>query len=187
MYAKHRYNIYLQGIELISFTRDAKERFISSYIDKHIYKSDQIYLALEGYKKYREEYEVDNIANLCDYLCRKNGYISDHYKKISEYNNQTYYFKLLRRETYPIEVMNEKIWEFLKTYHKDQNMENYREYILGHFTNSINSGKEPADNKISIETLDEEGWRTLLKKKINYKELFEYNASISTIIERFME
>ena len=74
---KYRFNPYLQGLNIISFTRNPYYRFLSTFIDKHIYQDDLMYLNLPGYKAFIEGF-TSNLLNLSTFLQSKN-YISDHY------------------------------------------------------------------------------------------------------------
>ena len=67
LYNKYRYNNYLQNIDIISFVRNPYERFLSSYIDKHVFKSEEVYLGFEGYNKFITNHD-NTIYNLCRFL-----------------------------------------------------------------------------------------------------------------------
>ena len=118
---KYNYNNYLQNINMISFYRDPYHRFISTYIDKHIYKSDKIYLTLPGYHKYLSIYKKDTITNLIDYFLQ-GEYISEHFTQISSsaifncYNNNfdTHcYCKMIHMNL----GVNKHLYDFLKLYY----------------------------------------------------------------------
>jgi hypothetical protein len=89
---RFHFNNYLQNIDFLSFYRNAYHRFISTFIDKHVYKSDSIYVTLDGYIKYINIYKKDNLYNLIHYFLN-GGYISEHFTQITNsaifncYNN----------------------------------------------------------------------------------------------------
>ena len=117
---KHHFNNYLQNIDLISFYRDPYHRFISTFIDKHVYKTDDIYITLEGYHNYLSIYKKDTIYNLTQYLLQ-GGYISEHFRQISDsaifhcYKNNisNCICKLINMK----HGVNLNLYEFLKQYY----------------------------------------------------------------------
>uniref|UniRef100_A0A6C0B144 Sulfotransferase domain-containing protein n=1 Tax=viral metagenome TaxID=1070528 RepID=A0A6C0B144_9ZZZZ len=118
---KYHLNNYLQNIDMISFYRNPYHRFISTYIDKHVYKTDYIYVTLDGYHKYLSIYKKDTIANLIDYFLQ-GGYISEHFTQIADsaifnrYNNtfnNHCYCKMIHMNL----GVNNHLYEFLKQYY----------------------------------------------------------------------
>jgi hypothetical protein len=131
---KYRYNNYLQDIEFILFVRNPYTRFLSSYIDKHIYKkTDFIYPQLEGFIDYTNKYERDCIVNLCDYLC-KGGIISQHYTPLSNIEFYQKYKNKLNMQIVKIEDgLNIHLYNFLNKYHS--NIDEYK--LFDYYENSI--------------------------------------------------
>jgi hypothetical protein len=113
---KWRYNHYLENIEYIQFVRNPYYRFISTFIDKHVFKNDPIYLCLEGFQKYTRMYDNDNIANLCEYLRLPSGrYISEHYISMS---SSIVFDENIKCKTVQIESgILSSLFGFLRKYH----------------------------------------------------------------------
>lgn len=79
---KHYYNAYLQNVQFISFVRNPYYRFLSVFIDKHVYKTDDVYVILDGYTKYINKYDKDTIYNLCKSILNNDDLISLHFSQI---------------------------------------------------------------------------------------------------------
>ena len=130
---KYRYNSYLQNLDLITFVRNPYHRFISTFIDKHVLKTDHIYLQLQGYREFINNYSKNNIYNLAHFVTNKK-YISDHYSIISE--NQTYHFLMNKYKTIKIirieDGVSKHLFDFFIKYHKNINVE-----MLDIFDNKI--------------------------------------------------
>lgn len=180
---KYRYNCYLQNIEFISFVRNPYERFLSSFIDKHVFKTDDIFLNLNGYLDYRAKFSKDCILNVCYYLLNK-GYISDHYTLFSQFNGHIPYFQKLKSTTFKIEEnFNENLCNFFKKYHT--NIE--ETIILKEHKNSIcnknnSNGKMNEINK-NIKLFDEVQWKLFLERfNIDYKMMINGDEELKSII-----
>jgi len=181
---QYRYNQYLQNIDLIGFIRNPYERFLSSFLDKNIIKSDSIYLQLHGFLDYKKKYEKNSISNLLDYLS-KNGYISNHYQPISNYNREIPYYKDLEYKIYKIEEnMNENLYFFLQKYHHTLEKKD----ILQKCDNSIckqNNTKNKMNNfKIfHFQYFNEFEWESYLEKNIiDYKLIIESDIDLKNKI-----
>jgi hypothetical protein len=133
-YNKYKYNCYLQNIDTISFVRNPYERFLSSYIDKHVCKNDEIYLTLDGYNQFTHTYK-ESIFDLCKFLL-SGGVISEHYTLITNYNNHVPYYKKIQPNYIKIEDdLNKQLYDFLKKYHDDMDSASFD--ILNYYTNTI--------------------------------------------------
>ena len=109
----YKYNVYLQNIDFISFTRNPYNRFISSFIDKNVDHVDNIFLNIDGYLSYINTYKIDNMNNLCNFLL-KDGYITEHYTKMCHYD----YIQKIKTKVCKIENnLNEQLYNFLSKYH----------------------------------------------------------------------
>lgn len=185
---QYRYNIYLQNIELISFVRNPYTRFLSSYIDKHVYKTDDIYITLAGFLDYRQNYPKDCMFNLCDFIS-KGGYISDHYRLMMNFNFNIKYYKELKPKYFKIEEnLNENLYAFLKKYHPELD----KKCIIDKHDNSIcntnnSKGKMDEMNR-NIQHFDENQWKMYLERyNINYTLIldgdFELKEKIYSMFE----
>ena len=118
---KYRYNCYLQNIDFISFERNPFHRFISTFLDKHVYKSDNIFITLNGYHEFMHLYKVETMENICDFLL--NGkYISDHYTLASMCDIYTKCNKkTMSNSVHIVKIesagLNAPLYDFLKKYH----------------------------------------------------------------------
>jgi len=192
LYSKYRYNIYLQNIDIISFVRNPYERFLSSYIDKHVFKSESIYLGFEGYKKFTSNYD-NNIYNLCKFLS-SGEFITQHYTLISEYNNVVPYYKLLKKTYVKIEDnLNEELYKFLKKYHS--NIDCIPLDILNYCTNNNFYKKEQTKiNNNDVELIKKlkyftpEEWLNYLSKyNLNYTDIIESDTELKQMIYKMYE
>jgi hypothetical protein len=121
LFLKYRYNNYLQNFDMVSFIRHPYFRFISCYFNKHVDKTDDDYLKLEGYNKYLLEYDnQDTLLNLITYL--NNGNSIDHhttpiYKMsyFNKYTNLKYKIRFIEKD------LNNYLYKFLSKYHILQN------------------------------------------------------------------
>lgn len=192
LHNKYRYNVYLQNIDIISFVRNPYERLLSSYIDKHVYKNEDIYLTFEGYQKFINNNE-NTLYNLCNYLL-SGGVITQHYVLITEYNNIVPYYKTLEKNYVKIEDdLNKHLYEFLKKYHQDVNFEDLN--ILNYCSNNNVYKKEQSKlNNSDIElikkckhfTTDE--WSLYLSKyNLNYKDIIENDEELKNLIYKMYE
>jgi hypothetical protein len=189
LYNKYRYNVYLQNMDIISFVRNPYERLLSSYIDKHVYKNEYIYLTFEGYQKFIDNNE-NTLYNLCNYLL-SGGVITQHYTLITEYNNSVPYYKTLEKNFVKIEDdLNKHLYDFLKKYHEDANLN-----ILDYCTNNNVYKKEQTKlNNTDIElikkckhfTTDE--WILYLSKyNLNYKDIIGNDEELKNLIYKIYE
>jgi hypothetical protein len=150
---KYRFNPFLQGLDIITFSRNPYYRFVSSYIDKHILKDDLMYLNIQGYKNFIQTYP-NNIIALTDYIS-KNNYISDHYLPIYQFDSFYYIIDKIQNtdvnekkhnlQIFPIESsLNNKLYEFLSKYHLstndsvfNNNNNSLKDLILNTYDNSL--------------------------------------------------
>ena len=127
---KYRFNPYLQGLEFITFTRNPYHRFLSSFIDKHVLKEDLMYLNLDGYKLFLQNYKENSISNMVHFIHAKN-YISDHYLPIYLFESFRYVNEKIRETDVSVEKphsltlykiedgMNKLLFTFLAKFHKE--------------------------------------------------------------------
>jgi hypothetical protein len=171
---EYRYNAYLQNIEVISFVRNPYDRFLSSYIDKHIHKSDPIYIELDGFLEYRKKYSNDCMFNLCAYLF-DGGYISDHYRLMSHYNNRFTYYPKIKITFYKIEEnLNENLYQFMRTFHPSIDRKVFTERYDNSICQQFNSPGKMNELNNNIQHFDEHQWKIYLDKfNINYKLIIE--------------
>jgi hypothetical protein len=180
---KYRYNCYLQNIELVSFVRNPYERVLSSFIDKHVFKTDDTFLQLTGYLEYRRKFSKDCILNLCYYLLNKR-HISDHYVLYSHANEHIPYFKKLKSTIFKIEEnLNENLCVFFKKYHT--NVDEIK--IVNEHENSIcrknNSNGKMNEIDKNMKNFDETQWRLFLDgSNINYKMIINGDDELKSII-----
>jgi len=191
-YNKYKYNCYLQNIDIISFVRNPYDRFISSYIDKHVYKNDHVYLTLPGYHDFLKN-NNNNMYDLCKFLFA-GGLISDHYILISKINDKIPYYKSLQKKYYKIEDnLNKHLYDFLKKYHPDMDDLNFD--FLNYYTNTIVYKQKPTkmDNQ-NIELIKElkyftpEKWSEYLDKyNLNYKDIINNDPELKQLINSIYE
>ena len=192
LYNKYRYNIYLQNIDIISFVRNPYERFLSSYIDKHVFKSEEVYLGFEGYNKFITNHD-NTIYNLCRFLS-SGEFITQHYTLLSDYNKSVPYYKLLKKTYVKIEDnLNEHLYNFLKKYHIDIDFESLD--ILNYCTNNNFYKKEQIkDTNHDIELIKKlkhftpDEWNLYLSKyNIIYKDIIDNDAELKQMIYKMYE
>jgi hypothetical protein len=176
---QYRYNIYLQNIQLISFIRNPYERFLSTYIDKHIFQNDPIYISLNGFLLYKHTYQKDTIHNLIDFLSNNNNYITDHTKSITNFNNVCPYFNTFSNNISYHNLDNglEELYHFLKPFH----ISLFKKDIITKCDNSIISQNNKLHKLNDTEIIDYNNnhkflhydvndWKNYLEQfKINYK------------------
>jgi hypothetical protein len=192
LFNKYRYNVYLQNIDIISFVRNPYERILSSYIDKHVYKSEDIYLTFEGYNKFIKNND-DTLYNLCKYLLSGET-ITNHYTLVSEYNNNIPYYKSLNKTIVKIEDgLNKHLYDFLKKYHPE--LESNKLGILNYCTNN-NVYKKEQTKTINTEgelirqlkNFTPEKWLDYLSKyNLSYKDIIENDEELKNLIYTIYE
>ena len=177
---KYRFNPYLQGLNIISFTRNPYYRFLSTFIDKHIYQDDLMYLNLPGYKAFIEGF-TPNLLNLSTFLQSKN-YISDHYLPFHHFECCKYLVNKIKNTNeqekkhilkfYKIEDgLNNILYTFLSQFHHEIDisiLNSYENTILNkqYFT-SNNSNEILSHDKFIIYNNDE--WKLYLSNHaLNY-------------------
>ncbi len=192
LYNKYRYNAYLQNIDIISFVRNPYERIFSSYIDKHVYKSEEIYLTFEGYNKFIKNNE-NTIYNLCKFLL-SGEFITQHYTPVSEYNNSVIYYNSLEKTVVKIEDgLNKHLHNFLKKYHPELESDNMG--ILNYCTNNNVYKKEQAKlTNTETELIRQlkhytpEKWLDYLSKyNLSYKDIIENDEELKKLIYTMYE
>ena len=192
VFNKYKYNAYLQNIEMISFVRNPYDRFLSSYIDKHIYKNDDIYLTLQGYHKFIDNYE-NTIVDLCKFIL-SGELISNHCELIVNHNNHVPYYKNLQKQTFKIEDnLNKHLYNFLKKYHT--NIEDKSEYILNHYSNTIyykkiQTKKPNLDINLikKLKNFKRNEWFDYLGEyNLNYKEIIDHDHELKNLIYKIYE
>jgi hypothetical protein len=192
LYNKYRYNIYLQNIDIISFVRNPYDRFISSYIDKHVFKSEENYLTFDGYQKFIKNNE-NTLYDLCNYLL-SGQFITNHYTLITEYKNSVSYYKSLSKNYVKIEDnLNEHLYIFLKKYHSD--LESKHLDILNYCTNNNVYKKEQSKlTNTNIELIRQlkyftpEKWIVYLEKyNLNYKYIIDNDPEFKNLIYKLYE
>jgi len=184
---KYRYNNYLQNINIVSFIRNPYHRFLSTFIDKHIYRTDNTFLNLIGYKNYLEIVKKDSINNLCIFLLN-NNYISDHYCLLTNFGYNKLYKNIVYNTIRIEDDLNKKLYNFLKKYHND--IDNYN--IIDLHDNSIfNYNKDYSKNNLSIvdpklKYFDKNEWDIYLNKNIlNYKIILD--KELKKLIYKYFE
>ena len=192
LYNKYRYNVYLQNIAIISFVRNPYERFISSYIDKHVFKNEDIYLTFEGYNKFIKNND-DTINNLCKFLL-SGEFITKHYTLVSEYNNSVPYYKFLKKKYVKIEdELNKHLYDFLKNYHFEVDLESVD--ILNYCTNN-NFFKKEQKKTINtdlelikqLKNFTPEKWLDYLSKyNLNYHDIIENDKELKNLLYKMYE
>ena len=192
VYNKYRYNVYLQNIDIISFVRNPYERILSSYIDKHVYKSELIYLTFEGYNKFIKNNE-NTIYNLCNFLL-SGEIITQHYTLVSEYNNNFSYYKSLNKTVVKIEDgLNKHLYDFLKKYHIEIDSEKLN--ILNYCINNNVYKKEQTkltntDTNLirQLKHFTPEKWLDYLSKyNLSYKDIIDNDEELKNLIYKIYE
>jgi hypothetical protein len=191
---KYKYNVYLQNMDIICFVRNPYERFISSYIDKHVYKNDHIYITLRGYNEFVNTSSYNNnMYDLCKFLF-SGGVISSHYALYTKSNDSIPYFKLLKKKYVKIEHdLNKNLYDFLKKYHNDMDDLNFD--YLNYYTNTIvyKQKQIKIDNQNSelikeLKYFTPEKWSEYLSKyNLNYKNIIENDPELKNLIYSLYE
>lgn len=187
---KYRFNPYLQGINFITFTRNPYHRFLSSYIDKHIFRQDLMYLNIDGYKKF-----VENNKNIIYYLAQyitRGNYITDHYLPTTMFDCYKFIVNDIKNTThnnphkltiFKIEDgLNTILYNFLSKYHENINKFGLLKVFDNSIINKINNSKrsekhlENSNNLVISNKLlqfyDTNKWEEYLKhNKLNYDEI----------------
>ena len=175
---KYRFNPFLQGIDFITFSRNPYHRFLSTFIDKHVYCDDLMYLNLDGYQSFFNN-NKNTIVNLSKFISNKN-YISDHYLPLHHFEGFQYIINKIKETSmqdtslqeknhtlniYKIEDgLNKILFSFLSQYHKDIDLD-----ILNIYKNSIfQKMTKLKDNKSS----------NLLEKKLSDYEMNEWSIHL---------
>jgi hypothetical protein len=189
---KYRYNAYLQNIDIISFVRNPYDRFLSSYIDKHVFKNEQVYLTFEGYQNFIKNND-NTIHNLCKYLA-SGGFITQHYTSVTNYNNSVPYYKSLKKNYVKIEDnLNKHFYDFLKKYHPDLQSDSFA--ILNYCTNNNFYKKEQTkqtnyDVEIfrNLKNFTVEQWSDYLSKyNLVYKDIIENDEELKSLLYKMYE
>jgi hypothetical protein len=192
LYNKYRYNAYLQNIDIISFVRNPYERILSSYIDKHVFKTESTYLTFKGYTKFVKNNE-NTLYNLCNYLL-SGEFITQHYTSISEYNISVPYYNSLKKKVVKIEDgLNKHLYEFLKKYHPE--LESGNLGILNYCTNNNVYKKEQTkltntEREVirQLKHFTPEKWLNYLSKyNLNYKDIIENDEEFKKLIYKIYE
>jgi hypothetical protein len=188
---KYRYNVYLQNVDIISFVRNPYNRFLSSFIDKHIYKNDDIYVTLPGYYKFINKYE-NTIHNLCNFLLSGEE-ISMHYATIVDHNDNIPYYKNLNKQIFKIEDnLNKQLYDFFEKYH---DIDCKSEYILNHYSNTIHykkiqTKKRNLDTELikKLKNYEIDGWLNYLSEyNLNYKDILDNDDELKKTIYKMYE
>jgi len=166
---KYRYNSYLQNIKFISFERNPYHRFISTFLDKHVYKSDSIFLTLDGYHEFMHKYKVETIDNMILFLSN-GGYISEHYTLMSVCPvYKKHHYTCIKMDT----GLNAHLYDFLKQYYT--NIDDFD--IQNMFENVKDNKRGKQECSISMylpyHQYDPNQWEKYLK---------EYNINYDTIL-----
>jgi hypothetical protein len=192
LYNKYRYNVYLQNIDIISFVRNPYERILSSYIDKHVYENEEIYLTFEGYNKFIKDNE-NTMNNLCKFLL-SGEIITQHYTLVSEYNNNVPYYKSLNKTVVKIEDgLNKNLYKFLKKYHPE--LESCKSGILNYCANNNVYKKEQmkltnvdAELIRQLKHFTPEKWLEYLSiYNLIYKDIIENDPELKNLIYKLYE
>lgn len=182
---KYRYNPYLQGFDFIVFGRNPYNRFVSSFIDKHVFQEDLQYLNLPGYKNFINNNE-NKILNMAIFI--QNNYISDHYlpfHKFDSYNHIIYKMAnvIENEKKHSLEFnrmedgLNINIYNFLSKYHDNLNKD-----LLNIYENSIVKKEDnltdniKKSNSINLVNFTIEEWKNYLKNNILKYELILTNS-----------
>jgi len=192
VYNKYRYNVYLQNFDMISFVRNPYERILSSYIDKHVFKTEDTYLTFEGYTQFVKNNE-NTLYNLCNYLL-SGEFITQHYTSFTKYNDGIPYYKSLKKTVVKIEDgLNNYLYYFLKKYHPE--LEIHKSGILNYYTNN-NVYKKEQTKLTNTETevirqlkhFTPEKWLDYLSKyNLSYKDIIENDEELKNLIYKIYE
>ena len=174
----YRYNDYLENIEYINFVRNPYYRFISTFIDKHIFKRDPIYVSLDGYLNYMIKYNnVDTIFNLCQFISDGN-YISEHFipQTLSCPSNINY--KIFKIEN----DLNKNIYNFLEKFH---DIKKYKDYIMNCKENkiTIDCSDLKKEEVVNVLHFSSEQWLKYLNDNdLNYNRILKNNIELKELI-----
>ena len=115
----YKFNVYLQGFDIVSFIRHPFLRFISCYFNKHINKFDAYYLNRAEYINYLNKFDnKDSLYNFADYLQSGNS-VDNHSLPITKMLYFTKYPQL-NYQVYNIdENLHQLLFTFFSKYHKD--------------------------------------------------------------------
>ena len=183
----YKYNVYLQNIDFISFTRNPYYRFISSFIDKNVDHVDNIFLNIGGYKSYINKYKVDNMNNLCNFLLN-DGYITEHYTKMCQHD----YIQNIKTKVFKIENnLNEQLYNFLSKYHFDLDesfIKTCRSNVNSHMKNLIDVKRDDQNMNIyDFILFDRLDWLNYLSKnKLDYDNILK-NTKLKNLIYKVYE
>ena len=183
----YKYNVYLQNIDFISFTRNPYYRFISSFIDKNVDHVDNIFLNIDGYKSYINKYKVDNMNNLCNFLLN-DGYITEHYTKMCQHD----YIQNIKTKVFKIENnLNEQLYNFLSKYHFDLDesfIKTCRSNVNSHMKNLIDVKRDDQNMNIyDFILFDRLDWLNYLSKnKLDYDNILK-NTKLKNLIYKVYE
>jgi len=164
---KYRYHSYLQNITFISFERNPYHRFISTFLDKHVYKTDSIYLILDGYTEFMKQYKIETIENIVSFLSN-NGYISEHFTLMSRcpiYTNKKHKYTCIKMDS----GLNAHLYDFLKQYYT-----NIDDFDIQNMFENVKDNKRGKKESLISDSFayDEYGpaeWESYLKEyNINY-------------------
>jgi len=183
----YKYNVYLQNIDFISFTRNPYYRFISSFIDKNVDRVDNIFLNIDGYLTYLKKYKTDTMYNLGNFLL-KDGYITEHYTKMCQHE----YVQKIKTKVCKIEDgLNLQLYNFLVKYHDNLDesfVKTCRENINSHMKkNSLNDVKNENMNNYDFIMFNRIDWLNYLSKnKLDYDILLK-NKKLKNFIYKIYE
>ena len=167
---RFRYNVYLEEIDYIHFVRNPYQRFLSTFIDKHVFQRDDIFIQLQGYKDFKQVFNRCDLMDLCLYI-KEEKYISEHYVPQSKI--------VLSPEILTLQIdddkgLNQYLTEFLKKYHPKMDVLS----SLGCFENSIQAysldkqtKKEP---RLWLKYFSREEWLEYLEKNnLDYENILD--------------
>lgn len=169
-FEQYRYNVYLEEIEYIHFVRNPYQRFLSTFIDKHVFQRDDIFVQLQGYKEFKHVFNKGNLLDLCLFL-KQGHFISSHYTPQSKITLSP------EIPTYHIddgEGLNHHLTEFLRKFHPQMDLLR----SLGCFENSIQGyslEKKTEKETLSwLKYLSREEWIEYLEKNnLNYDNILD--------------
>lgn len=157
---RFRYNVYLEEMDYIHFVRNPYHRFLSTFLDKHVFFRDDIFVQLQGYQEFKEKYNRGSLMDLCLFL-KEGKYISEHYMPQSKI--------VLSPEipTFAIDDnrgLNHYLTAFLKRFHPKMDLLS----SLACFENSIQAyslDKKTEKNTVSwLKHFSREEWLDYLNK-----------------------
>jgi hypothetical protein len=113
---KYKYNIYLQDIDIIHFTRMPRYRFASCYFNKHVDNRDLRYQSEKSYHDYIKLFPDNSLENFANYTTNY-GFIELHSVPITKSFWYTTY-KNLKYINHDIDDnLNAKLLQFFSKYH----------------------------------------------------------------------